>query len=96
MEKLNWDEIQKLASNAVELHTKEGIPFQIAVVSENRITVCVSSKQEYTIRRKTLEAAVTKIQNGAVLDGPKDYREQVADERPAYAWAILKHLGWLK
>jgi len=31
-----------------------------------------------------------------VKEGPKDYRDQVADDRPAYAWAILHELGYLK
>lgn len=93
MGKLNWDEIRKLVSSDERLLTKTGVPFQIVSVTEETLTVRVSTGEEYSILRKTLEKAVEKIQAGIVLNGPKDYRTLVADERPAYAWAILNHLG---
>ena len=48
--------------------------------------------------------AVVKRLGLEVVDGreaplghdPKDYIENVADDRPSYAWAILRALGYLK
>lgn len=96
MGKLNWDEIHQIVNNGEILSTKTGVPFQIVSVSADTLIVKVSTGKEYSILRKTLEKAVSKIGAGLTLNGPKDYRENVADERPAYAWAILKHLGLLK
>jgi len=96
MGKLNWDEIHQISNSGEMLSTKTGAPFQIISVSVNTLIVKVSTGEEYPILRKTLENAVAKIGAGLILNGPKDYRENVADERPAYAWAILKHLGLLK
>lgn len=96
MGKFNWDEVRQIANSRERLTTKTGVPFQIVSVSLDTLIVKVSSGEEYPILRKTLEKAVAKIGAGLILNGPKDYRENVADERPAYAWAILKHLGLLK
>lgn len=96
MKQLNWNEIQNLADRNATLLTKTRIPFQIIAASESALTVRVRSGEEHTISRANFEKAVEKIQTGVVLSGPKDYREQVADDRPAYAWAILHHLGYLR
>jgi transcriptional regulator of met regulon len=96
MRQLNWVEIQKLADLKTTLFTKTRVPFQVVAASEETLTVRVQSGEEHTISRTNLEKAVQKIQAGAVLSGPKDYRDQVADDRPAYAWAILRELGFLK
>ena len=96
MRQLNWVEIQKLADRRATLLTKTGVPFQVITASGSTLTVRVRSGQEHTISRANLEKAVQKIQAGAILNGPKDYRDQVADDRPAYAWAILRELGFLK
>ncbi|OJX40544.1 MAG: hypothetical protein BGO78_06035 [Chloroflexi bacterium 44-23] len=92
---LNWEKIKNLADQKTRLLTKTGIPFQISSASQDMLTVRVRSGEEYTISRANLEKAVQKIQAGVVFNGPKDYREQVADDRPAYAWAILRELGYL-
>jgi hypothetical protein len=96
MKQLNWNEIQNLADRNATLLTKTRIGFQIVAASEIGLTVRVRSGEEHTISRANLEKAVAIIQSGAILNGPKDYRELIADDRPAYAWAILKHLGYLK
>ncbi len=93
---LNWKEIKNLAGQKATLLTKTRIPFQIVAASEELITVRVRSGEKHTISRTNLEKAVHKVQAGAVLRGPKEYREQIADDRPAYAWAILRELGYLK
>ncbi len=96
MKQQNWNEIQNLADRNATLLTKTRVPFQIITASEIALTVRVSSGEEHTISRANLEKAIEKIQMGVVLSGPKDYRDLIADDRPAYAWAILKHLGYLK
>jgi hypothetical protein len=92
---LNWEEIKNLADQKTTLLTKTGIPFQISSASQETLAVRVRSGEEHSISRANLERAVRKIQAGVVFNGPKDYREQVADDRPAYAWAILRELGYL-
>lgn len=92
---LDWENIRKLAHRKTTLYTKTKIPFQVLDVSENMVYIRVRSQQEHTISRSNLELAVKKIQAGVVLNGPQDYRNLIADDRPAYAWAILKHLGYI-
>ena len=96
MKQLNWNEIQNLADRKATLFTKNRVPFQIVAASEVGLTVQVRSGEEHTISRANLEKAMAKIQSGTILNGPKDYRDLVADDRPAYAWAILRELGYLK
>jgi len=96
MNEFNWDEIQNLADRKATLFTKTGVPFQVVAASETTLTVRVSSGEEHTISRKNLEKAVAKIQAGMILKGPQDYRDLIADDRPAYAWVILRHLGYIK
>ena len=96
MKSLKWEEIEKLADRKATLLTKTGAHFQIIAVSEKTVTVRVRSGEEHTISRVNLEKAVQMIQADMILRGPSDYRIQVADDRPAYAWAILRELGYLK
>ena len=96
MRQLNWVEIQNLADRKATLLTKTGVPFQVITASGSTLTVRVRSDQEHTISRLKLERAVQKVQAGAILNGPKDYRHQIADDRPAYAWAILRELRFFK
>jgi len=96
MKQLNWEDIRNLANRKARLLTKTKVPFQIVAASENTLTVRVSSAEEHTISRINLEKAVVKIQSGMVLKGPKDYKDLIADDRPSYAWAILRELGFIK
>lgn len=96
MNEFSWDQIQNLADRKTTLFTKNRVPFQVVAASEATLTVRVSSGEEHTISRKNLEKAVAKIQAGMSLKGPQDYRDLIADDRPAYAWAILHHLGYVK
>jgi len=96
MNELNWDQIRNLADRKATLSTKTGVPFQVVATSEATLTVRVSSGEEHTLSRTNLEKAVAKIQAGTKLRGPKDYRDLIADDCPAYAWAILRHLGYIK
>ncbi|MHB8806015.1 MAG: hypothetical protein ACYC59_00370 [Anaerolineaceae bacterium] len=96
MKQFIWDKIQNLADRKATLLTKTRVPFQIVAASEVGLTVRVRSGEEHTISRANLENAVAKIQSGTILNGPKDYRDLIADDRPAYAWAILRELGYLQ
>ena len=93
---LKWAEIKNLADRKATLLTKTKVPFQVVSASEETITVRVRSGEEHTISRGNLEKAVQMLETGVKFNGPKDYRDQVADDRPAYAWAILRELGYLK
>lgn len=93
---LKWAEIINLADRKATLLTKTRVPFQVVSASEETITVRVRSGEEHTISRANLEKAVQMLETGVKFSGPKDYRDQVADDRPAYAWAILRELGYWK
>lgn len=90
-----WIEVQKLAQGKARLLTKTGVPFELVAATEASLTVRVSSGAEYTLSRANLEKAVQLLSSGTKLEGPKYYRDQVADDRPAYAWAILSFLGYI-
>jgi len=96
MKQLNWNEIQNLGDRNTTLLTKTRVPFQIVATSEIALRVRVRSGEEHTISRANLEKAIEKVQTGVVLSGPNDYRNLIADDRPSYAWAILKYLGFFK
>lgn len=96
MKQLNWEEIQNMANRKATLLTKTKRPFQIISATEGTLTVQVSSKEKHTVSRSNLEKAVMKIQAGVILGGPKDYSDEIADDRPTYAWAILRELGFIK
>jgi hypothetical protein len=96
MKQLNWEDIRNLANRKTRLSTKTKVPFQIVAASENTLTVRVSSAEEHTISRSNLEKAVAKLQSGTILKGPKNYKDLIADDRPSYAWAILRELGFIK
>lgn len=96
MKQMNWEEIHGLANRKATLKTKTHKSFQIVSVTDNALTVQVSSKEFHTVSRSNLEKAVMKLQAGVILDRPKDYREEIADDRPTYAWAILRELGYIK
>ena len=93
MEKLDWYKVYDLSSQKSIILTKSGIPFHILEANENSIKIKVKSGEEHNILRKNLEKAVSKINEGLILKGPNDYRKHIADNRPSYAWAILKKLG---
>ena len=95
MTTFDWNRILELAAQKATLFTITKKPFQIVAASGDLLIVQVSTHKEYTISRSNLESAVEIIKTGVILQGPMDYRNLVADERPAYAWAILKHLGYL-
>jgi len=93
MEKLDWERLKaKYRENPVS-HTKTGIEFRVTKVTDEAIFIDLPSKDEY-ISRENLEKAVELINEGQKLKGPYDYRKHVYDQRPAYAWAILRDMGF--
>jgi len=91
-----WNEVQKLAQSNARLVTKTGAPFELIDATETRLLVRVSTGAEHSLNRANLEKAIRLLQSGVELSGPKDYHDQVADDRPAYAWALLYALGYIK
>ena len=90
---MDWKRVQKLARANVDLRTITGRPFRIVAVSERVVTIEVSTGNQHTITRGNLEQAEQLLRQGQSIAGPGEYREKVADERPAYAWAILREMG---
>ncbi len=92
--KLYWDEIKRKYSNNPNSHTKNGRPFVVGKVEPQALYVDLPSGQ-LSVSRKNLEKAVQLISRGASIEGPADYRRLVYDERPAYAWAILRDFDFV-
>lgn len=90
---MDWQRVKTLAGANAELHTIRGKPFRIVSASERLVTIKVSTGNQYTITRSNLERAEQLLQQGESIAGPAEYRDKVADERPAYAWALLRELG---
>ncbi len=89
---LDWNAVRRLQGRT--LATKTGKAFEVLRVTDNTVVIRVgSSEKSYTLRRKTLEKAAALARGGAVIQGPSDFKKKVADEAPAYAWAILRELG---
>ena len=95
MKKLNWEILkQRYKENPIS-YTKTRKEFRISRVTNTAIYIDLPSKEEY-ISRENLEKAINLINNGIVLEGPADYKRLVYDQRPTYAWAILKDLGFIE
>lgn len=90
---MDWQQVKDLDHKT--LRTKLGQPFRIVSVSERVVTVEVSTGNQYNITKGSLEKAEELLRKGGVISGPGDYRMKIADERPAYAWAILRELGYV-
>jgi len=95
MKNLNWETLkQRYEENPIS-YTKTRKEFRISRVINTAIYIDLPSKEEY-ISRENLEKAINLINNGIVLEGPADYKRLVYDQRPTYAWAILKDLGFIE
>lgn len=92
---INWSAIQQLTESQATLHTKRSEPFHIVAVRNNTVLIKPQTGQQYTINRDSLEKAVAYIQRGGTIAGPGEYKTKIADDRPSYAWAILRHLEHL-
>ncbi len=92
---LDWGRVERLVGKRLltERHKK---PFEVVGVTEKTVSVRPEgSGNTYTIARSNLERAARFVAEGGELKGPADYRANIADERPAYAWVILKEIGVL-
>ncbi|MHA1920831.1 MAG: hypothetical protein ACTSWX_13870 [Promethearchaeota archaeon] len=94
MKKLNWEILkQRYKENPIS-YTKTRKEFRISRVTNTAIYTDLQRREEY-ISRENLEKAIDLINNGIVLEGPADYKRLVYDQRPAYAWAILRDMGFV-
>ena len=87
------EEILRHYSGNPRVITKTGEEHQVRI-GENAVFVKLPSGDQ-PIMFGTLEKAVALIESGVRIRGPTDFREKVADQRPAYAWAILRDLGYV-
>lgn len=92
MKELNWSELRRKYENNPKSTTKSGKIFMISRITNSAIYIDLPSGEEY-ISRANLEKAVELINRGQRIEGPSDYRNLVYDQRPAYAWAILRDMG---
>lgn len=90
----DWKRIMKRYGENPSSSTKTGQEFPILRVTETAIIIGLPSGEEH-ISRKNLETAVRLIEEGTRIEGPADYRRLVYDQRPAYAWAILRDMGYV-
>ena len=92
MGKLDWDKVIKRYTRDPVSYTKTGKEFIVSKVTDSAIYIKLPSGEEY-ISRANLEYAAHLINCSHKIEGPADYKRKVADQRPAYAWAILRDMG---
>ena len=88
---MDWQRVRALEQRS-DLKTKRGEPFRISRVTGSIAFINLPSGEQ-SVSRANLERAEQLVLSGVRLQGPSDYKELVADERPSYAWAILRELG---
>jgi hypothetical protein len=88
------DEIGVRYSKNAFSTTKRGEGFRVVGLRGNEVYVEIRSGDQ-PIRIATLERAVEIIKTGVRIGGPADFKRLVADERPTYAWAIQRDLGYV-
>ncbi len=93
MKNLDWNHLRKHYAENPHALTKEGEAFSVISATDQALHLELSTGTRQFISRANLEKAVALKNNGVRLAGPGDYREKVSDERPAYAWAILRDMG---
>ena len=94
MDDLNWDEVKRRYNRDPVSRTKSGKEFRVCRVTDTALYIDLPSGEQY-ISRENLERAVHLINEGHRIEGPADYKRMVYDQRPAYAWAILRDMGFL-
>ena len=95
MPKLDWSQIEDRYSSNPVSHTKNGKLFRVWRISEDSLFIALPSGEQ-SVNKVNLQKAADLINQGALIEGPADYKRLVADERPAYAWAILRDIGIIK
>ncbi|MFQ5951563.1 MAG: hypothetical protein ACE5KH_05720 [Candidatus Geothermarchaeales archaeon] len=93
MGRLDWRSLQALRGRT--LKTKRGREFHIPRLLEGAVVVAPHKRQARRVSQRCLEKAVAKIEEGVVIKGPSDYRKEICDESPSYAWGILKELEYV-
>lgn len=93
MSKLDWEKLKAFYRENPISRTKTGVEFEVTRVTEEALYVGLPSNDEY-VSRENLEKAVELLESGETIKGPADYRKKVYDQRPAYAWAILRDMGY--
>ncbi len=91
---LDWNKVVRRYRENPKSKTKQGHPFTVSRVTNTAIYIDLPSGEEY-ISRENLETAVSLIEEGTRIEGPADYKRLVYDQRPAYAWAILRDMGYV-
>jgi len=94
MDKLDWEKLKARYRENPISHTKTGVEFRVARVTDEAVFIGLPSKDEY-VSRTNLERAVEMLNDGERIAGPTEYRKKVYDQRPAYAWAILRDIGFI-
>jgi hypothetical protein len=90
----DWEKLKaRYKANSVS-HTKTGVEFEVTRATDGALYIGLPSKDEY-VSRENLEKAVEFLAAVGEIKGPADYRKKVYDQRPAYAWAILRDMGFL-
>jgi hypothetical protein len=95
MGKLDWEKLKARYRENPVSHTKTGVEFKVTRVTEEAVFIGLPSRDEY-ISRANLEKAVELINEGESIKGPTDYSKKVYDQRKAYAWAILRDMGFIE
>lgn len=91
---LDWEKLkERYATNPVS-HTKTGVVFEVTRITDEAVYIGLPSNDEY-VSRENLEKAVELLESGGTIKGPADYRKKIYDQRPAYAWAILRDMGFI-
>ena len=90
---LNWNALRKRYNQNPISYTIKEVKFTVARVTDEAIYIDLPSGEQY-ISRRNLERAVELINEGRAIRNPTDYKIMIYDERPSYAWAILRDIGF--
>jgi len=91
---LKWKEVKDRYAQNPWSRTKTGRGFRVNRVTDGAIFLDLPSGKQ-SISRVLLEKAVEIISKGRPIEGPAEYKRLVGDERPAYAWAIRRDMGYV-
>ncbi|MCW3999898.1 MAG: hypothetical protein NWE93_06640 [Candidatus Bathyarchaeota archaeon] len=95
METFDWKQVKDRYYSKPVSYTKNRKPFRVCRITESALYIDLPCGEQ-SVSRVHLEKAVRLISQGAIIGGPSDYKQLVYDERPAYAWAILRDLKFIQ
>lgn len=93
MGRLNWNRVRNLQYQKKK--TKNGKKFHVEKVTKGAVIVRPNQGRRHRVNRKYLEEAVRRINQGVVLNGPGDSRREIGDDKPSYAWPIVRNLSYV-